>query len=171
MLTFVSTRGAGLEAGDPYEARFPDKYGNLCVRHVARPQVISNYFKYSNKVDVHNQVRQFDIALEKKWVTPFPCFRLYTTQLGMNLTDSWKAFKRHHKEGGCVPSATEFADITAYETINEAKRLKTIESDESPVNNLVVTAHCEDSVSCLSNPVQYNSLPTMVLLQGKKQVR
>ena len=117
---------------------------------------------------MHNQVRQLDIALEKKWVTPFPYFRLYTTQLGMNLTDSWKAFKRYHKEGGCVPSATECADITAYEMIKETKRLKTIDSDEFPVNNLVVTVYCEDSVSCLSNPVQYNNLHTMVLLQGKK---
>ena len=73
VLTFILTRGAGSsEPGDPYEARFPDKYGNLCVRHVTRPQVIINYFKYSNKVDVHNQVRQFNIGLEKKWITPNP---------------------------------------------------------------------------------------------------
>mmetsp|Transcript_23044 Transcript_23044/g.22118 ORF Transcript_23044/g.22118 Transcript_23044/m.22118 type:complete len:83 (+) Transcript_23044:1908-2156(+) len=81
-------------------------YGNLCVRYVARLQIISNYFKYSNKVDVHNQVRLFDVGLEKKWVTSNPYFCLYTTQLGMILTDSWKAFKIHYKEGGIVPSAT-----------------------------------------------------------------
>ena len=58
VLAFILTRGAGSsEPGDPYKAGFPYKYGNLCVRHVARPQVISNYFKYSNKLDVHNQVR------------------------------------------------------------------------------------------------------------------
>ena len=56
VLTFVSTRGEGSsEAGNPYEARLLDKYGNLCVRHVARPEVILNYFKYLNKVDVHNR--------------------------------------------------------------------------------------------------------------------
>ena len=93
------TQGAGSsEPRVPYEERFPDKYGNLCVRHEARPQVIANYFKHSNKVDVRDQVRQFDIGLENKWITANPYFRLCTTQVGMNLTDSWKAFKRHHKD-------------------------------------------------------------------------
>ena len=57
-LVFLTTTGAGsTEKGEPYEVRFPDKYGNLCVCHVSRPQVISLYFKYSNIVDVHNQSR------------------------------------------------------------------------------------------------------------------
>lgn len=89
----------------------------------------------------------------------------------MNHTDSWKGFKRHHKGGGCVPSATEFVDITAYEMIKEVRRLMAIESNEPPVDNLVVSVNCEDSVSCLSNLFQYSSLHTMVLLQGKKKVR
>ena len=34
-LIFLTTKGAGsTEKGEPYKARFPDKYGNLCVRHV-----------------------------------------------------------------------------------------------------------------------------------------
>ena len=90
---------------------------------------------------MHNQVLQFDIALEKKWVTPFPFFRLYTTLLGMNLTDFCKELKSHHKEGGCATSATEFADTTSYEVIKKAKRLRSIESNESPVDNLVVSVH------------------------------
>ena len=66
VLTFVMTRGAGSTTkGIPYEAKFPDKYGNVCMRHVARPQIISNYFRFSNQVDLHNQARQFDLALEK----------------------------------------------------------------------------------------------------------
>ena len=66
VLTFLCTRGAGrTTAGEPYEARFPEKFGNLCVRHVARPAIISKFFKYSNCVDLHNQARQFDLALEK----------------------------------------------------------------------------------------------------------
>ena len=32
VLTFLLTRGAGLSKhGEPYKARFPDKYGNVCV--------------------------------------------------------------------------------------------------------------------------------------------
>ena len=55
-LVFLMAKGAGTtEKGEPYEAWFPDKFGSLCVLYVARPQVISLYFKYSNVVDVHNQ--------------------------------------------------------------------------------------------------------------------
>ena len=56
------------QEGDPYEARFPHRYGNVCTRLVRRPEVISTYFKYTNEVDLHNQARQFDAALEKSWL-------------------------------------------------------------------------------------------------------
>ena len=66
-MTFIETRGAGsTNAGEPYEARFPDKFGNVCTRHVVGPAVVSNYFNYSNCVDMHNQSPQFDLGLEKK---------------------------------------------------------------------------------------------------------
>jgi len=66
VLTFVMTKGAGsTRMGEPYKARYPDKYGNVCCRHVSRPEIVSNYFKFSNVVDIHNQARQFDLALEK----------------------------------------------------------------------------------------------------------
>ena len=70
VLTFIATKGArSTDAGEPYKARFPEKFGNVCVRNVARPSIVSNYFNFSNCVDLHNQARQFDLALEKKWVT------------------------------------------------------------------------------------------------------
>ena len=66
VLIFVTTKGAGsTNPGEPYVARFPDKFGNVCSREVGRPEILSNYFKYSNCVDLHNQARQFDLALEK----------------------------------------------------------------------------------------------------------
>ena len=35
VLTFVMSKGAGKSTdGEPYEARFPDKYGNVCVQLV-----------------------------------------------------------------------------------------------------------------------------------------
>lgn len=58
ILTFLFTLGAGSStAGEPYQARFPDKFGNLCICHVARPQMVSKYFKYSNVVDPQNEAR------------------------------------------------------------------------------------------------------------------
>ena len=69
VLTFVLTKGSGATThGELYETRFPDKFGNV-IRHVARPDIISNYFKFINVVDVHNQARQYELVLETKWVT------------------------------------------------------------------------------------------------------
>ena len=46
------------------------------VRLVDRPDAVSKFFRDSNIVDKHNQSRQFDLALEKKWVTNNPYFCL-----------------------------------------------------------------------------------------------
>jgi len=65
--TFVMIKGAGsTRPGEPYIARFPDSFGNVCIRHIARPVVISHFFNASNKVDSHNQSRKFSFRLEKK---------------------------------------------------------------------------------------------------------
>ena len=54
-----------------------------------RPDVVSKFFRDSNIVDKHNQSRQFDLALEKKWVTTNPFFCLITTIIGIAVTDTW----------------------------------------------------------------------------------
>ena len=60
------TRVAGtIRHDEPYEARFPDKFGNIYVRHVARPEINSNYFLHTNVFDLHNQGRQVDLTLER----------------------------------------------------------------------------------------------------------
>ena len=90
----MCSKGAGTTAaGEPYLAKFPDSFGNICIHQVAWPAVISRYFHFSNQVDVHNQARQYDLALEKKWVTYDGWFRLYTTIIGMTLVDCWKIEK------------------------------------------------------------------------------
>ena len=101
---------------DAGSSKAGDPYGNLCIQYVASPQVIANYFKYFNRVDVHNQVRQFDIGLEKKRVTPNP-YQIYTSHTGMDLADLWKSFKRHQKDLWRIFSTTEFTDITTYDLI------------------------------------------------------
>ena len=44
VLIFVTTKGDGsIRSGEPYLARFPDQFGNVYTREVARPvQLISN---------------------------------------------------------------------------------------------------------------------------------
>ena len=84
---FIMSQNAGSTApGEPYEMKFPDSNGNVNIRQVPRPAIVSEYFKHSNCVDVHNQLRQSAVKLEKKWVTKDPFFRLHTTIVGMFLT-------------------------------------------------------------------------------------
>jgi hypothetical protein len=52
-------------------------------------------FLPSNVIDKHNQAHQFELHLEKCWVTLDPYFRLHTTILGMNVADCWKACNYH----------------------------------------------------------------------------
>ena len=116
------TKGAGTtEKGGPYEARFPDKFENLCVWYVARPQVISLYFKYSNVIDVRNQSRQADLSLEKKWMAEDCYIRIYTTILGVILTHTWKLFRDRHYKGFLKVTIIEYEDILAKKMIDQAK--------------------------------------------------
>ena len=65
-LHFILTSdGGSTTPGEPYEMKFTDTYGNIHVRDVDRPDVISCFFKDSNCVDKHNQARQFELGLEK----------------------------------------------------------------------------------------------------------
>jgi hypothetical protein len=85
----VATKGSGTTAkGTPYEMKYTDDWGNVHVRYVDRPDIISKFFEKSNMIDKHNQVRQSELGLEKCWLTQNPYFCLHTTILGFNVVDS-----------------------------------------------------------------------------------
>ena len=73
-----------------------------------------------NTIDCHNQSRQFDLRLEKHWVTCCGYFRIATTLIGMTITDCWLAYKFHlgkrhpHKNITVV----EFASILGKDCLN-----------------------------------------------------
>jgi len=69
-LCLVVTKNAGSTSeGESYEMKFIDDYGNIHVRFVSWPALISHSFNSSNYVDKHNQARQYEIGFEKKWET------------------------------------------------------------------------------------------------------
>ena len=84
------------------------------MRYVARPKGLATYFKYSNGVGMHNQARQFELALEKKWITQNGFFRLYKTIAGMTLTGTWKLLKKNYAK---YTGISNYADIFAEEMI------------------------------------------------------
>jgi len=131
ILFFVLTKGAGsLTNGDPYEMKFTDSYGNVMTRFVDRPQVISKFFQTSNVIDTHNQLRQNLLQLEKKWLTKNAYFRLLTTLLGINVTDSF-LLANYHKIINSNSNGSDdkkisiqrFAGMLSYQLLKNAKRL------------------------------------------------
>jgi hypothetical protein len=55
ILHFILTKNSGkTEAGTPYEMKYTDTYGNVCVRGVERLDVIYKFFQTSNIIDTHN---------------------------------------------------------------------------------------------------------------------
>ena len=125
VLVFLGTKNSGsTKPGDPYVARFPDANGNVAQRNVQRPAVISEYFKDSNVIDSHNQARQYELALEKRWITKDCYFRVNTTLLGMTVTDCWRAYKqgmpakKNKKTEGDTITIKDFADRMAYDCIH-----------------------------------------------------
>ena len=103
------------EAGEPYEARSSDRFGNLCIHFVTHPQLNSCYFKYSKKVNSHYQVHQFDLAVEKIWVTQDAYFKSSTTEVGFNTVDAWDIFLKYRKQGTKFSTVTQFVDMLVYQ--------------------------------------------------------
>uniref|UniRef100_A0A7S0GNG8 Uncharacterized protein n=1 Tax=Micromonas pusilla TaxID=38833 RepID=A0A7S0GNG8_MICPS len=64
VLCFVFTGDCSTRGGAPSVARFRGEDANL-AREIPRPACISQYFKFSPKVDNNNQMRQYELALEK----------------------------------------------------------------------------------------------------------
>ena len=131
VLTFVLSRGAGSTvAGRPYQARFPDVYGNVHTRDVPRPRVLNTYFDHCGLVDSHNQARQGNLALEESWITCNPYFRIWTTFLGIGITDLWlvhRRFRHSYKK----TTIKHFADEMAFALLRRAQQLEDESARES----------------------------------------
>ena len=123
-----------------------------------------NSFKFSNCVDLHNQSRQFDLALEKRWVTQDPYFRLYTTMVGMTVVDAWK-ISRLQKQNNLT--VTEYSNILTADMIDAGKKLQ--ENDIATIVDVDTNTATISSISLLTSPA--STTHTKVILEDRKQVR
>ena len=90
VLSFLATKGVGhTEPGKAYKARWKDEHNNTQLREISRPSICSTYFEHCNAIDVHNQIQQFDLHLEKQWITNDGYFRIATAVFGMTIVDMW----------------------------------------------------------------------------------
>ena len=108
---------------------------------------MTRFFYYSPKIDNHNQMRQGELALEEAWVTQNCWFRLYTTLIGMEVTDMHLAVRHAAAHASEYKSLTikKFADILSYDLIfNSATPMGTRagESEASRREREEVAASC-----------------------------
>jgi len=156
--------------GNPYVMRFTDGFGNLCTRDVEHLDVISTFFENSNIIDSHNQCRQSNLALEKKWLTKDAFFMLATTHLGINIVDMYKIadfygvinFTKRSEEKKMT--IVRFAGILGHQLIINSARLAEWESRFlSPLpqqfNTIWIPSNVPESISSISGEAGMSCLP------------
>jgi hypothetical protein len=125
----MTPNAGSTKSGTPYIMKYTDDFGNLCSRQVDHPSVISHFFGDSNTIDSHNQAWQANLALEKKWLTKDPWFRLTTTLIGINVTDAWKLASFHgiinfsKKDPEKMMTITRIAGVLGWQLIHIASTL------------------------------------------------
>ena len=174
-LLFNCQKGAGsTEAGKPYEAKFPDRFGNVCLCYVEQPKMVALIFGFLNVIDVWNQLRQFDLGLEKKWVTTCGYFRILTTFYGFTVAEVYKLYPLVIGKRG--PSQiTELADELSGEMLAVAKELKKEKERTTRSGNVrtqPVEIEFSSDTSTVSSPTTgCQHQHTKVWLKGGKQMR
>ncbi len=176
VLHFVLTKNAGSsKPGTPYQMRYTDSFGNICTRFVDRPQVVSNFFAGSNVIDTHNQLRQDNLKLEKKWMTQNPWFRLATTLIGITVTDAYLLCNYHNVINCGVREHQEkkitiqrFAGILAFQLIEMAEKLQSPGSNKFLPEEVFSNTVTVKELSDLSSPTLTSSL---VVTSGKNVIR
>jgi hypothetical protein len=97
-------------------------------------------------------VRQYQLALEKKWVTQDCWFRIFSTLFGMTVTDAWRALKYSVPQNSPHKHMTirDFVDILAGDILKmELDRRRSC--DRGVVLPLIVREHTESATSIMSN--------------------
>jgi hypothetical protein len=128
-LYFVATENSGSTVkSESYVMKYTDSYGNICTRLVDRPNMISKFFATSNTIDTHNQMQQFNLALEKKWLTKNRYFHLSMTLIRINVVDtyhlsSWHGIINYSRKDDKKLSVCTFAGILSHQLILQCERL------------------------------------------------
>ena len=122
VLIFIATGGSvSTEPGDPYLYHFSGIYSNVYVCPVVHHHLLGRYLNACNAIYNHNRMRQYELAIDKYWVTQSGYFGLSTTvALGMGIADG-KLLLCHGISEGSVDkkiSMREYNNRTVYECFN-----------------------------------------------------
>ena len=160
----MATKGSGhTEPGSEYKARWKDEHGNMSMRLIPRPDIISKYFSASNVIDMHNHARQYMLRLEKHWVTNDGYFRMITSVIAMCITDAWKAYKHHlgSKHRHKMIAIEDFVDILCLDCLENNfsssagdQGCKYIPPLKNPDKNVIVLDNDDLPSSLSDNDIQ-----------------
>jgi hypothetical protein len=117
-------------------------------------QSFQQLFDYSNCIDSHNHVHQFELALEKRWFTHGILFCLHTTLAGMTVPDVWRLYQYHKlitskkdKDGKNMLIIKQFTGVLAKKLIKIAMSCE----NEAFFLGSPTTASRSSSISTLSS--------------------
>ena len=139
---FISTCGKTTPSPHKYEAKFEDDWGNTSFREIPRPDILHVLYEYVPLIDEHNKSRQSILAMEKRWQTRNPWFRLITTIVGMSIVDMYRLYRHHKiKVDGWTPQQVDALRIIRFTDLicgnlrswKYQHRRKTIQGREKPV--------------------------------------
>ena len=126
--------------------KWADEWGNIQVRKVQRPEMIS-FFNNGNAIDGHDHLRQFELALEKQWITVNPFFRVCATFIGFNVIDAFRVSSYHRKISSSM-TVKEFAGILSHQLLHY------FDDDEGENDNDVnsrMTIGGQETETCVSS--------------------
>jgi len=154
-LHFVATKDAGSTAkGTPYQMKFTNDWGNVHIRDVEWPDIISWFFENSNTIDKHNQCHQSELALENWSQTQNPFFRLFTTIIGLNVVDCYLLADHHKIINHWIPdkeykmTIINFAGVLAHQLICNVDSLLSLHSPTSQeLRSLLSSSIAPNSIS------------------------
>lgn len=118
-------------------------------------ELISDYCGDSNKIDAHNQARQYELKLEKHWIMQDGFFRIVITVLGMVITDCWNAVRHYtSNEDPKNMAIVDYSDRLAWDLIHNeesaTERAAFLEPDTSSLPSHVTLEHSAAAASTIS---------------------
>ena len=183
-LCFIFNKGAShTEPGKPYVAKYRDKNGNCRQQNIACPACCSQYFSVSNVIDIHNQLRQKNLWLEKHWVTQCRFFHIFNMIVGICVVNAMNVYKYHLHPLHCHKNVEllTFVNMLIEDLLNNKESKVVVQNrdramvignfGETPVKE-VVTMHsfpsCTDALLALSTPTGTGSMDSFYTFSTRK---
>jgi len=152
--------------------KFTNDWGDMHIRDVEQPDIISWFFENSNTIDKHNQCHQSELAFEKQWQTQNPFFCLFTTIIGLNVVHCYLLANHRKIINHRIPdkeykiTIINFVGVLAYQLICNVDSLLSLYSPTSQeLRSLLSSSSIAPNSVSITTPET-----TSTLTEGEKVV-